>query len=299
MFLLILIVAKKIMIKTANKDTNSILLTGGKEGCYSLNSNVFLFLQNGLAQILDLNRGKFYGLDPISTSIVLMVLEKNLEEVVASITETYAVSEGRIRDDINQLLRRLERNKLLVGTTKSSKPLLQKLRYRTTKFIEKVGHFCRSRLTAISHTFSYRNGLFCQETSSVTEPPSRHTIELLLTLSWLSFRILGWSRTISIWSRWHYRVPSLNSSISNEVLQEIDQAICEAAAWKLFLPMVCKERALVGFHILRALYGLPATLVIGIASYPFRLHAWVECNGTIITDCAAHCKPFTTVVRYS
>lgn len=287
------------MIQTANKDINSIILTGGKGGCYSLKSNVFLFLQNGLAQILDLNRGKFYGLDEISTSIVLMVLEKDLEEVVASITQTYDVSEVRIRDDISKLLQRLDSNKLLVATAKQNIPFLQKLRDRTTKACQQVGLFCLSHLAVISHIFSNRNGLFRQETNLVTNPPSRYTIELLLTLSWLSFRILGWSRTISVWGHWHHSVPLLNPSISNEVLQEIDRIICETAAWKLFLPMVCKERALVGFHILRAFYGLPATLVIGIAGYPFRLHAWVDCNGTILTDRADHCKSFTTVVRYS
>ena len=63
--------------------------------------------------------------------------------------------------------------------------------------------------------------------------------------------------------------------------------------------MNCKERALVGYQILRAVYGLPATLIIGIDEYPFRSHAWVEANDLVITDDFAHCETFTPVARYS
>ena len=84
-----------------------------------------------------------------------------------------------------------------------------------------------------------------------------------------------------------------------EVIEEVDRVVREAAAWKLFLPMVCKERALVGYHILRAFYGLPATLVVGIDRYPFQIHAWVECDDKIVTDDPEHCEPFIPVVRYS
>jgi hypothetical protein len=71
------------------------------------------------------------------------------------------------------------------------------------------------------------------------------------------------------------------------------------AAAKLFLPMVCKERALVGYHLLRTFYSLPATLVIGIDRYPFQVHAWVECDGKVITDAPEHCESFIPAVRYS
>ena len=63
--------------------------------------------------------------------------------------------------------------------------------------------------------------------------------------------------------------------------------------------MVCKERVLVGYHILRIFYGLPATLVVGIDRYPFQIHAWVECDDKIVTDDPEHCEPFIPVVRYS
>jgi hypothetical protein len=72
----------------------------------------------------------------------------------------------------------------------------------------------------------------------------------------------------------------------------------EAAASQLFLPVVCKERALVGYQILRVFYRLPADLIVGIDRHPFQLHAWVECEGRIITDDRAHCETFIPVVSY-
>ena len=71
-----------------------------------------------------------------------------------------------------------------------------------------------------------------------------------------------------------------------------------SAANSLLFPIFCKERALVSYHLLRVFYGLPATLILGVNQYPFQIHAWVECDGEIVSDDLAHCELFTPVIRY-
>ena len=61
---------------------------------------------------------------------------------------------------------------------------------------------------------------------------------------------------------------------------------------------MCKERALVGYHLLHSFYQVPATLMIGVTNDPFEVHAWVEYEGIIITDDPVHCQQFTPVIKY-
>ncbi|MBD2665673.1 hypothetical protein B6N60_04528 [Richelia sinica FACHB-800] len=257
----------------------------------SLNRDVFLFLQDGFSQILDFKHGQFYGLDKVATLMLLLVLEKGVEETVNELTKIYDVTEENIRSDLNKLLKDLEQKKLFVTEIQTHNyifNLIHSWLRITNKIFNKILLLLLKTVSAI-----FRN-LFNHEPT-----PNRLTVELLLSLSWLSFRLLGWSRTLSLWQHWHRAISTPDTTVSTDVFQTVDQMVREAAASKLFLPMVCKERALVGYHLLRTFYGLPATLVIGIDRYPFQVHAWVECNGLVVTDELAHCQPFTPVVRYS
>ncbi len=252
---------------------------------------MFIFLQDDIAQLLDFQHGQFYGLDSIGTLMVSLVLEKGIEETVKYITQTYDTNEEQVRSDLAQLLQNLEQKKLLIAKVKKSNPFLQWFQNQNQKAAKLLNliflHFLK-RLGSIIHRLLEKE-----------QTPSSRTVELLLTLSWISFRLLGWSRTISLWQHWHQQLEESDISDHQEVIEEVDRTIREAAAWKLFLPMVCKERALVGYHILRTFYGLPATLVVGIDRYPFQIHAWVECDDKIVTDDPEHCEPFIPVVRYS
>ncbi|HEY9662792.1 MAG TPA: PqqD family protein, partial [Allocoleopsis sp.] len=42
-----------------------------------------------------------------------------------------------------------------------------------------------------------------QSTSHKALIPSHFTVFLLLTLAWFSIRVLGWTKTIQLWRRWH------------------------------------------------------------------------------------------------
>ena len=279
------------MLPKVSLDTKPQILTEVKGSAYSLNQDVFLILQDDIAQLLDFNRGQFYALDAIGTLMVSLVLEQGSEETVEYITQTYNATEEQVRSDLAQLLQNLEQKKLIIAQGKQSNHFLQWFydqKKKAAKLLDTILLWFLKRVSSIIHR------LLDNE-----QAPSRHTVELLLTLSWISFRLLGWSRTISLWQHWHQHLEENDISVPEEVIEEIDQVIREAAAWKLFLPMVCKERALVGYHILRAFYGLPATLVVGIDRYPFQIHAWVECDGKIVTDDTEHCEPFIPVVSYS
>ncbi len=267
------------------------ILSGREGNTYHLNREVFLFFQDNLAQILDFNRGQFYGLDSIGTLMVSLVLEHSSEEAVKYITQTYDATEEQVISDLTKLLQNLEQKQLIIAQGKQSNPFLQWFHHqkkKAAKLLDAILLWFLKRLSSIIYRL-LDNG----------QTHSRRTVELLLTLSWISFRLLGWSSTISLWQHWHHQGKESDTSGRGEVIKEVDRMVREAAAWKLFLPMVCKERALVGYHIIHTFYGLPATLVVGIDRYPFQIHAWVESDDKIVTDDPEHCEPFIPVVRYS
>lgn len=221
---------------------------------YCLKQDVVLFLQDGVARLLDLNRGRFYGLDSVSTRTLMLLLDRGLETAAGCIVSEYGVAEEQVRADLTKLMHDLQRKQLL-----------------------------DCQLPQSHHPV----------------PPSRLTTSLLLTLAWISIRALGWSRTIRLWRRWQR--PIDNNAASGDwetAVQVVDTAVREAAAKHILLPIACKERALVGWHILKTTFGLPAEVVIGINLYPFMAHAWVECGSWTVTDDRSHCEIFTPAARY-
>ena len=279
------------MIKVATENSHPEILTSSKVTTYSLNQDVHLFLQDNIAQLLDFRHGQFYGLDPIGTLMVSLILKQGSEETVKYIAQTYGVDEEQVGSDLAQLLKNLEQKKLIVAQGKENNsffPWFQAQKKKAAKLHDAILLWFFQKISSIFHRLLDKEQI-----------PSRQTVELLLTLSWISFRLLGWSRTIALWQHWHQQIEERDTSDQQEVIEEIDRTIREAAAWKLFLPMVCKERALVGYHILRTFYGLPATLIVGVDHYPFQIHAWVKCDDKIVTDDPEHCEPFIPVISYS
>jgi hypothetical protein len=135
-------------------------------------------------------------------------------------------------------------------------------------------------------------------TTDAAQMPSRFRVFLLLALAWFSIRLLGWTKTIQLWRRWHcLEQPSIAPNQQAAIIQAVDEAVQSAASQFWLLPIACKERALTGWQLLRNC-GLAADLVIGIEFYPFSAHAWVECNTTVITDEPAHCQQFIAAKRY-
>ena len=227
------------------------------DGLYRLQQDVILVLQDGVARLLDLNRGRFYGLDSVGTKTLTLLLDRDMEAAVRYIAQEYSVTEEQVRADVTGLLEKLQRKRLLHTQLPQSPktPLL----------------------------------------------PSGLKTSVLLTLAWISIRILGWTRTIRLWRRWQRPIDKKSLSGDWETtVQSVDTVVRETAAKHPFLPTIaCKERALVGWHILKSTFGLPADLVIGINLYPFQAHAWVECGSWTVTDDRSHCEIFTPAARYS
>jgi hypothetical protein len=266
-----------------------------QDHAYRLNSNVFFCLEGGIAQLLDFQRGQFYALDALASLMVSLVLEEGFEQAVTQIHQTYEVTESQVRADLTELLQNLVHKKLLITPEKFSPAPLRGLSDGLRTIGQLLGNLSLWLLQSVSFLF---RRLFNPQPD-----PNSYTVDHQLTLSWFSFRLLGWSRTIALWQQWHQPVgssPVLSSHVSmaDEMVQTIDRMVREAAGSKLFLPIVCKERALVGYHLLRTFYGLPATLLAGNTRHPFQIHAWVEWEGRTVTDDADHCKQFTPVVRY-
>lgn len=243
------------MVNLAQQEFRPTVMVKG-DGLYRLPQDVILIFQDGVARLLDLNRGRFYGLDSVGTKTLMLLLEHGLETVVSCVAQDYGVAEELVRTDLTKLLQELECKKLLISQLSQS-----------------------------------------QEFPKL---PSRLTIYVLLTLAWISVRILGWTKTIRLWRRLQCPVDKYTLSDDWEpIVQAVNALICKATATHLFLPMACKERALVGWHILKSTFGLPAELVIGINLYPFQAHAWVECGSWIVTDERSHCEIFTPAIRYN
>jgi hypothetical protein len=244
---------------------------------YHLDRDVHLLARDDTAQILDFRGGQFYALDAIASRMLSLTLEKGFEATVREMVDLYDAPEEQIRGDLTELLNSLNQKKLLLTSSRTKSDVAP------------------HRLKVISIALLKKLSSLPQKILNPQPDPNPYTVGLLLSLSWISFRVLGWSRTIDLWQNWHH---SATGEPSKETILAIDRLVREAASGKLFLPVVCKERALVGYHLLRTFYGYPATLVIGINNYPFQIHAWVECNGLIITDDRAHCDQFTPVIHY-
>ena len=271
------------MIHPVPKNSTPQILTAGEGGNSQLSRDVILFVQHKVAQILDFQRGQFYGLDRMATLMLSLVLQQGIDATVSEISQTYGVEEEQVRTDLTELLENLAAKGLLVKPGKTA----------TNPVITKIIDYFTAACLYLFKIFA----LLLRRLLNPQATPNRLTVELLLSASWLSFRLLGWSHTLALWEKWTSSTESIADSA--ELIQQVDKMVREAAASKLFLSVVCKERALVGYHLLRVFYGLPAVLIVGINRYPFQIHAWVECNGLIVTDDKAHCQPFIPVVRYS
>jgi hypothetical protein len=73
---------------------------------------------------------------------------------------------------------------------------------------------------------------------------------------------------------------------SAESIDRISRAVDMASIW-YWKEVLCLQRSAATACLLRR-HGVPAELVIGAQTMPFRAHAWVEVDGRVIND-----KPYT------
>jgi hypothetical protein len=76
-----------------------------------------------------------------------------------------------------------------------------------------------------------------------------------------------------------------NTRASGDV-ERICSAVDLACIW-YWKEVLCLQRSAVTACLLKR-YGVPAQMVIGAQQIPFKAHAWVEVNGSVVND-----KPYT------
>ena len=242
--------------------------------------------------VLDFARGRFFGLDVIGTKMLALTLENGPHAAVAHLTREYDASEDLIERDLKAMLQTLAEKRLIVLATPGQRFGLRTFLHTILNWAAWLpGLLFMVPLHIIANADS-RLRLGRKE-------PSRFQVGLLLTLAWFSLRLLGWHRSLIVWGQKHaIEKTEVNAGVT-EILAAVDHLVRAVAARKLLFPVACKERALVGYYLLRVIYGLPATLIVGFDCYPFRGHAWVECAGRVLTDDFDHCEQFTPVARYN
>lgn len=64
--------------------------------------------------LLNLDSGVYWGLNPIGTRIWQLLIEQNrLDTILKTLLDEYAVTEGRLREDLRDIITRLAANGLV------------------------------------------------------------------------------------------------------------------------------------------------------------------------------------------
>ena len=246
-----------------------------------------LLVQRGTSGVLmDFDRGHFYGLDPIGCRMLSKTLEGGPNAAAIAMARLYSVEAEPVRQDLARFLDALH-ERGLVDSPGHAVPSRHRLgsgdRWTFSVVLRLVLELvrCWQRKRPVgSNAFAVL--------------PGRRSMDLLLLLCWLSVKLVGWNAAIALWqTRGHHRVTPSAEAIARLV----DGAVQEATARQILVPVACKERSLLGFHLLRCWNQLPATLVVGVDLHPFRAHAWVEC-AEHMTDDPSHCQLYSPVIQY-
>jgi hypothetical protein len=124
--------------------------------------------------------------------------------------------------------------------------------------------------------------------SAPVRPPSLWLCGLLIGVTKLGLKTVGFRRIIGwIDSR---TAPSPIVDLPADAAVHIERAVAMAAA---FYPgrAMCLEQSIVLYYCLRR-RGVAAAFRIGIQSYPFAAHAWVEYRDRPLNDVEEHVKWF-------
>jgi len=98
----------------------------------------------------------------------------------------------------------------------------------------------------------------------------------------LAFDLLGLGRNFSEMHRFVSRWNTSRTTSSEDIVNRVCAAINYACVW---YPkrVLCVQRSVVTTCLLRTC-GVPARMVMGAQSMPFKAHAWVEVEGRVVND---------------
>lgn len=116
-------------------------------------------------------------------------------------------------------------------------------------------------------------------------PPGLWRSMITLSFVRLSLVLLGLGRTVHVIRRLD-RGRVVDARSATALARRIEKSVARAAA--LFPGRaLCLEQSLTLYALLRR-SSVPARLRLGVQSYPFGAHAWVETNGEPLNDIAEH-----------
>lgn len=236
-------------------------MSTGSMASPGLAPGVIFVRHDDIGRLLDLDRGRFFGLNPSATDLLVSFLEGGVPHTIERLKSRYAVTEDEARRDAEAMLDALRRRDLM------AKPALRPGRFAWLK-----------QLTSFRLIRGRGLGTL--------------RIRWLLARAWLDLRLGRWSRVLAKWRG------ERNPTSAGDI-EQLDGVIRDIAASAVLLPIACKERALVTWFLCRSELGRGAELVVGVQHYPFAAHTWVELDGRILTDDAEHVSLFEPVVRYT
>jgi len=230
---------------------------------------LFVEVQDGTARLLDLG-GQFYALSGISTVMLRETLTHGVSAAAAQVSAQFRADPEQVKADLAAFLADLEA-KGVVRRGPAPPPTRPPW----------ASGVLRAVLAGI-----YR----------LARSP-RTRAWLLLGLAQLSLRLVGWPATVAVWEQ---STPKAGKSAPAEGraahVRTVDETVRRVTATHL-LSTGCKERSLCAWSLLRAA-GMPATLLVGIALFPFEGHCWCQSGDQVLGDDPEECERYTVVARY-
>jgi Transglutaminase-like superfamily len=234
-------------------------------------------LVDGEGCLFDLRRGRFAGLNESATTLLQSLLRDGVRVTCCSAAKRLGVSEAVVREDIRAVERELDTRGFLQGGTARRGVRLGGIGRKLFRLT--VGPYL-NRLCRLSRSFR-------------TPRQEARVVRSLLRTTWFCLPVLGLSATVDLFRRITVTSPPKRGSFSPD---DVDRLI-QKEAGRMALSVACKERSLSAYFLLRARCGLNPKVVIGLQRHPFRAHAWVTCNGHLLTDDPDHCEFFVPVAE--
>lgn len=241
---------------------------------YQLSPNVLLLrLPDGTGQLLDLE-GEFHALSNTAVEMLHDILDGDTTSAANKSALRYSVPLSMVRGDLDSFLRDLTERGLIRRSHETSRPA----RRRSTILSRIV-------LTSLRATHA--------RTSSINM-----RMAALMTLSYVSVRMLGWPQAVATWQACYRERPtSADTASDRRRLADFIGETTRRFRAHYPLPLDCKDQALCSWALLRD-QGLRPTLVVGVA-YPVAFHCWCELDGVFVGDDEYTCQNYTPVARYA
>ncbi len=237
----------------------SASMTGATERRVSPRVRVCLTGDGGV--LMDVERDRMYSVDRIGASILTrFAAGQPLETIALDLSNAYEAPVSVVRNDVRQFLDRLERDGL----------------------IEHREMTADAERTASATTATMPSTPGPRPASRPLPAPSRrrlvgHAVWRLLRVD-LALRLKGFTHLYHAIAQHPIGPVTAPDRIVIDVREAVDRACAIYPRQAL-----CLQRSAAATWLLRD-YGVPATLVVGARKYPFRAHAWVEVDGTVVND---------------